>query len=123
MFRDKKYDWHCVGTRILDLAVQWAAEHGLARFEMGGWYTYKAKWAPQSGEHWDSRVSPLRQHLREQAMWKARAVPAKLRAIFGWLPGLSRTPGRESQEASELESEGTVPVQSPIAGASTGGDA
>ena len=123
MFRDKKYDWHCVGTRILDLAVQWAAEHGLARFEMGGWYTYKGKWAPQSGEHWDSRVSPLRQHLREQAMWKARAVPAKLRAIFGWLPGLSRTPGRESQEASELESEGTVPVQSPIAGASTGGDA
>ena len=123
MFRDKKYDWHYVGTRILDLAVQWAAEHGFAKFEMGGWYSYKAKWAPQTGEHWDSRVCPSRQHLREQAIWKVLAVPAKLKAIFGWLPGLRRTPGREPQDAPELESEGAGPVHSPIAGASTGGDA
>ena len=44
------------------------------------------------GEQWDFRICPLRQHLREQAVWKARAVPARLRALFGRLPVLSRAP-------------------------------
>jgi hypothetical protein len=100
MFRDKRYDWHCVGTRILDLVTQWAAEHGFAKLDIGGWYDYKAKWAPQDGERWDFRICPLRQHLREQVTWKARAVPEKLMALFRRLPGLSGAPSDEREQGA-----------------------
>jgi len=129
MFRDKRYDWHYVGTRILDLLTQWAAEHGFAKLDMGGWYSYKAKWAPQDGEHWDFRICPLRQHLREQVIWKARAVPEKLMALFRRLPGLSGAPeDKEDRDAAEkqrqdvpkMESGNPGPMHSPTADASKG---
>jgi ribosomal protein S18 acetylase RimI-like enzyme len=88
-FRDPSYDRRGVGVRILDLIVQWAAAQGFAKVELGGWYGYKAKWAPQDGEHWDLRICPLRQHLREQVAWKARAVPEKLMALLRRLAALS----------------------------------
>jgi ribosomal-protein-alanine N-acetyltransferase len=130
-FRDKRYDRHSVGTRILDLIVQWAAQHGFAKVELGGWYSYKAKWAPQDGEHWDFRICPLRQHLREQATWKARAVPNKLKALFHRLPVLSTAPDdrrdqcagvKEPQEGPKIESRNPGSVHSPTTSVSRGGD-
>jgi hypothetical protein len=109
MFRDKRYDWHYVGTRILDLVVQWAAEHGFAKLDIGGWYSYKAKWAPQDGEQWDFRICPLRQHLREQVIWKARAVPEKLMALFRWLPVPSGSRGDRGDQGVDLEQPQEVP--------------
>jgi ribosomal protein S18 acetylase RimI-like enzyme len=125
-FRGPGYDRQGVGVRILDLFVHWAAEQGFAKVELGGWYSYKAKWAPQDGEHWDFRICPLRQHLREQAIWKARAVPGRLRALFGWLPVLSRAPegnhevSTQPREAAETESGNPGSIHSPTADASRG---
>jgi hypothetical protein len=98
--RDNRHDWHRVGTRIIDLIFQWAAEHGVSKFDLGGWYPYKAKWGPQDREDWDFRICPLRQHLREQAVWKARAVPEKLMALFRRLPGLSGVPSDEREQGA-----------------------
>jgi ribosomal protein S18 acetylase RimI-like enzyme len=129
-FRDNRYDRHHVGTRIIDLIVQWAAEHGFAKFDLGGWYSYKAKCGPQDGEQWDFRICPLRQHLREQAVWKARAVPEKLMAPFGRHPmpsgarddGEQGVGGKQPQEASEAGSGNPGPVHSATADARTGRD-
>jgi hypothetical protein len=131
--RDDRYTWHRAGFRLVDLVVPWAAEHGFAKFDVGGWYSYyKAKWGPQDGEHWYFRICPLRQHLREQVIWKARAVPSKLKALLGWLPGISRTPegdegedvgGSQAEDAPETESGNTGQVPSPIADASKGPNA
>ncbi len=125
--RDTTYDSHSVGTRLTDLMVGWAADHGFAKFDLGGWYPYKARWGPQDGERWEFRICPLRQHLREQAVWKARAVPAKLKSLFGRLPGLSgaRADSRDQgasaeppQETPETESGNPGPLHSPTAGVS-----
>lgn len=130
-FRDNRYDWHGAGNRNVELTIQWAAQHGFAKLDLGGWYSYKARWAPQDGEHWNFRICPLRQHLREQAIWKARAVPGKVRALFRWLPVLSGAPegkqdgdasATQPQEVPEVEPGNPAPAHSPTAGASTGGD-
>ena len=127
-FRDPRYDRRGVGVRILDLIVQWAVAQGLAKVELGGWYGYKAKWAPQDGERWDFRICPLRQYLREQAIWKARAVPGRLRALFGRLPVLSRASEgnheitTQPQEVPKMESGDPGSVHLPTADDSAGRD-
>jgi ribosomal protein S18 acetylase RimI-like enzyme len=126
IFRDKRYNWQSAGNRLMDLITQWAAEHGFAKYELGGWYDYKAKCGPQDGEHWDFRICPLRQHLRDQITWKAKAVPGKLKALFARLPLLSgahdkgsdQDAGAETlEEAPEVEPGNTGAVRPPAANA------
>jgi ribosomal protein S18 acetylase RimI-like enzyme len=101
-FRDPEYDRRDVGVRIQDLIVQWAAQHGFAKVGLGGYYSYyKAKWAPQDVDTWDFRICPLRQHIREQITWKAKAVPGKLWSLISRLPlrpGARRGASDEGQE-------------------------
>lgn len=129
VYRRPEWDRNDAGTCVMELMCRWAAEQGFAKVDLGGWHEYKSLWAPEDGEEWEFRIFPLRQHLREQVTWKARAVPSKLKALLGWLPGISRTPegdegedagGRQAEDAAETESGDTGPVPSPIAGATRG---
>jgi len=128
-YRRPEWDRYDAGTCVMELMCRWAAEQGFAKVDLGGWHEYKSLWAPEDGEEWEFRIFPLRQHVREQVTWKARAVPSKLKALLGWLPGISRTPegdegedagGRQAEDAAETESGDTGPVPSPIAGATRG---
>jgi len=56
--RDKTYDRHGVGTRLMDLAFQWAAENGLQEIDLGGTHGNKARWAPQNGEKFVMNICP-----------------------------------------------------------------
>jgi L-amino acid N-acyltransferase YncA len=130
VFRNKTYDWHYVGTRILDLLTQWAAEQGFAKLDMGGWYSYKAKWAPEVGEQWDFRLCPLRKRLVSQVIWKAHGARGKLKALLNRVRLPSGDPEGEQDDevgASEPQevpqiSEDASPVHSPTAGASRSRD-
>jgi ribosomal protein S18 acetylase RimI-like enzyme len=114
-YRRPEWDRYDAGTCVMELMCRWAAKQGFAKVDLGGWHEYKSQWAPEDGEQWEFRIIPLRQHLREQVTWKARAVPSKLKGLFGWLPGISRAP-----EGNEDEEVGESPVPSRIAGASKG---
>jgi len=58
-FREPAYDAKRVGTRILDLAFQWAAASRYDSIDLGGGkYGYKKDWAPQDGIRWKFYMSP-----------------------------------------------------------------
>lgn len=46
---DDRYSKAGVGTRIIDLAMQWAKENEVRSFDFGGGHDYKALWGPTNG--------------------------------------------------------------------------
>jgi|CXWL01.1.fsa_nt_gi hypothetical protein len=47
--RDLAFDEFSAGTRVLDLAIEWAAEQGFSWFDLGGGGSNKHHWGPRCG--------------------------------------------------------------------------
>ena len=59
-FRDRSYDYHGLGNRLMELAYHRARDHGLAGIDIGGGFMeYKRRWAPQAGTKARLLISPL----------------------------------------------------------------
>ena len=58
IYRNPKYDWHNVMTRLIEQVFFWAREMGFKKVDIGGVQSYKKRWAPQDGERWEFRISP-----------------------------------------------------------------
>lgn len=58
IYRCPEYDHNNVGTRIIDLIVEWGAERGFRGMNFGGGYGYKGRWAPPEGKRWKFQVYP-----------------------------------------------------------------
>jgi len=57
-YRDHQYNWHGVGTRLVELSFHWAKEMGFRRMDVGGSFEYKHKWAPEEGRKWAFEICP-----------------------------------------------------------------
>jgi len=68
-FREREYDRNGVGTRLIELLVEWAAAQGYAKLDLGGWDAYKARWGRQDGTEWWFSICPLPQRLAQEALW------------------------------------------------------
>jgi hypothetical protein len=52
-----------VGNRIYELFFAWASTSPYVHIDLGGWHSYKARWAPEAGTLWSYNVSPTRIRL------------------------------------------------------------
>lgn len=79
-YRDRAYDWYGVGTRLLDLSFQWAAESGFEEMDLGGIFEYKKLWAPENGWRGEfvayHRALSILERLQGFALRLARKVSA-----------------------------------------------
>ena len=48
-YRNPDYERQGVGTRLMELAFQWAAESRFRKIDLGGDHEYKLRWAPRDG--------------------------------------------------------------------------
>jgi GNAT superfamily N-acetyltransferase len=76
VYRDREYERHGVGIRLLQLTFEWAKEAGFARIDIGGGREYKERWAPVDGEWQVYAYSPMPDFYLN----KLRNLPGKLRA-------------------------------------------
>lgn len=67
-YRDARHEWQGVGTRLLDLAFQWAADSGFERIDLGSGHAYKQHWAPEDGARWYANVCPMHIYLPKQSL-------------------------------------------------------
>lgn len=72
-YRDMRYESKSVGTRLLDLSFQWAAESDFDMIDLGSGHSYKQRWAPEDGARWYANVCPLHIYVPKQAARLARA--------------------------------------------------
>lgn len=72
-YRDDRYESQSVGTRLLDLSFQWAAESDFDMLDLGSGHGYKERWAPEDGARWYANVCPLHVYVPKQAARLARA--------------------------------------------------
>jgi CelD/BcsL family acetyltransferase involved in cellulose biosynthesis len=64
-FRDRHYDYHGLGNRLMDLAYHWAKANGLAGIDIGGGFIgYKRRWAPEASAKTKMLISPFIDYLQ-----------------------------------------------------------
>jgi hypothetical protein len=80
-YRAPEYERRSVGIRLFDLVIDWAADAGFAKVDVGGGHAYKARWAPQDGERWYFNVCPARLYLAKQIVRGVRSALGALRTI------------------------------------------
>jgi GNAT superfamily N-acetyltransferase len=77
-YRDVEYDRQGVGTRLMDLAFDWARALGARNIDLGGLHAYKGRWAPELGDRYEfDHLHPAVRALRAGA----RRVRERLRAL------------------------------------------
>jgi len=59
-FRNRDYDHHGLGNRLMELAYYWARDNGLKGIDIGGGFAdYKHRWAPRASAKTRLLISPL----------------------------------------------------------------
>lgn len=77
--RDMDYDYHGVGTRLMDMIFYWAADQGYQHIDLGGGHDYKERWAPVAGNKYEFQVCPPGQYY----MTKVARMPHRFKARAG----------------------------------------
>ena len=72
IYRDPAYDWHGVGTRIIDLCFEWARDAGFSFIDMGGGHAYKEKWGPPWSERRQFHICPPHLYAAKHAFQTVR---------------------------------------------------
>lgn len=88
-WRDRAYDHHGVGVRLLDLGLHWARQRKFGSVDLGGGYDYKRKWAPECGTKATVLVSPLLPYIGYRATRWAASWSSRARARLGRLAAAS----------------------------------
>jgi hypothetical protein len=79
-YRNQKYDEYGVGTRLMDLAFQWAAkENHFHKIDLGGGHDNKERWAPINGEKHQFMIRPDHFLLKNSIVNFLSKVKHKLR--------------------------------------------
>jgi len=91
--RDESYDHYGTGTRLMDLAIQWAKQSGFQRLDLGTTQSYKGRWAPISSQQWVMlEICPELYYRIHQLTSYGRRLRGMLhdnklaRCVFGWMP-------------------------------------
>lgn len=98
-YRAPEYQHHGVGTRVYELAFQWAAESKYALIDLGYSYksdSYKVRWAPQVGNVWLANFAPIQIHVARAGVRLARKMLSA--------PGSVRRSQRGPRGETQLES-------------------
>lgn len=86
--RDPHYERLMVGSRVLELAVEWAADAGYRVFDLGGGGGYKRWWGPESAHRHAASFRPVPHRLLATSLRSAKATASNLRHA---LPSRSTT--------------------------------
>lgn len=87
-YRDPAYAPRGVGTRLLDLVVEWALEQGFRSLDLGGGHDYKRRWAPPRGEEGELVLSTSTAQVARTVIDSARAFTAGSRGAGSLAPRL-----------------------------------
>lgn len=62
-YRKPEYNWHGVMSHLIHMQFMWAKDMGYEKFDIGGSFEYKDKWAPENGYKWEFEIRQRRNML------------------------------------------------------------
>jgi GNAT superfamily N-acetyltransferase len=81
VYRDPEFEWHGVGTRLIELMFRWAAQSPYEYVDLGCGPGYKARWAEEAGQRFSFSVTPVRLALMRQGLEVLRTIRRRGRAL------------------------------------------